>query len=350
LSALEEAEVTGEVLGFDGLRDTGYNGEVEVTVFDAERTVLLPEEPVSFTDGFFTVRSDLIYRGRATVRDGVWSTRFVVPRDISYSNEPGRISVYVTDADAPDGFGFTEDFIIGGTAADPIQDSEGPQVELFMNDTTFVPGGLVGTTPVFIAKLFDQNGINTVGAGVGHELLLTIDGEEQEAIDVGRFYQGDLDSFQRGTDEFELPEQTPGPHTLTLRAWDVANNSSSARLDYYVEPDGELVLRNVYNYPNPTTGPTRFIFEHNQPPGTIARIQLRIYTLSGRPVRTLDAEETLPAGAFTGSSVQIPWDGRDEDFDRLATGIYLYKVRVEIERPDGETQVSERIERLAVIR
>jgi hypothetical protein len=53
---------------------------------------------------------------------------------------------------------------------------------------------------------------------------------------------------------------------------------------------------------------------------------------------------------LTGSVVEIPWDGRDEDFDPLATGIYLYKVRMEVERPDGETQVSERIERLAVIR
>src|SRR5690606_10054599 len=98
------------------------------------------------------------------------------------------------------------------------------------------------------------------------------------------------------------------------------------------------------------SGATRFIFEHNQPLGTVARVQLRIYTLSGRPVKTLDAEETLLGGVLTGSMVQIPWDGRDEDFDALATGIYLYKVRVEVERPDGETQVSERIERLAVIR
>ena len=231
-----------------------------------------------------------------------------------------------------------------------MQDSEGPRVNLFMNDTTFVPGGLVGTTPVLVARLFDENGINTVGAGVGHELLLTIDGAEQQSIDVGRFYRGDLDSFRRGTVEFELPDQTPGPHTLTLRAWDVANNSASATLDYYVEPDGELVLRNVYNYPNPTSGATRFLFEHNQPPGTVARVQLRIYTLSGRPVRTLDADETLLGGVLTSSLVEIPWDGRDEDFDTLATGIYLYKVRVEVERPDGEKQVSERIERLAVIR
>ncbi len=350
LRALEEAEISGEVLGFDGLRDTGYNGEVEVAVYDAKRTVLLPEEAIRHTDGQYNVRSDLIYRGRATVRDGAWTTRFIVPRDISYSNEPGRVSVYVSDTDSQDGFGFTERFLIGGTSANPIQDSEGPRVDLFMNDTTFVPGGLVGTTPVLVAKLFDQNGINTVGAGVGHELLLTVDGAEQQAIDLGRFYRGDLDSFRRGTVEFEMPEQTPGPHTLTLRAWDVANNSATATLDYFVEPDGELVLRNVYNYPNPTSGPTRFVFEHNQPPGTVARVQLRIYTLSGRPVRTLDADQTLAAGVFTGSLVQIPWDGRDEDFDTLATGIYLYNVRVEVERPDGEKQVSEHIERLAVIR
>ncbi|MEM1042833.1 MAG: type IX secretion system sortase PorU [Bacteroidota bacterium] len=351
LRALEEAEVTGEVLGFDGTRDTGYNGEVEVAVFDAERTVALPEDAVNYIpSGTVQVRSDLIYRGRATVRDGAWTIRFVVPRDISYSDAPGRISVYATDGSGRDGFGASEGFVVGGTAANPIQDNEPPRVDLFMNDTTFVPGGLVGTTPVLIAKLFDQNGINTVGAGVGHDLLLTIDGAEQDAVDIGRFYRGDLDSFQSGTVEFELPEQAPGPHTLTLRAWDVANNSATVSLDYFVEADGELVLRNVYNYPNPTNGPTRFVFEHNQPPGTVARIQLRIYTLSGRPVRTLDAQETLATGVLSGSVVQIPWDGRDEDFDTLATGIYLYRVRVEVERPDGETQVSERIERLAVIR
>ncbi len=351
LRALEEAEVSGEVLGFDGLRDAGYNGEVEVAVFDAERTVVLPEDAVNYIpSGTVEVRSDLIYRGRATVRDGAWTVRFVVPRDISYADARGRISVYATDAGGRDGLGATEGFLVGGTAANPVDDREAPRVDLFLNDTTFVPGGLVGSTPVLIAKLFDQTGINTVGAGVGHDLLLTVDGNEQDATDLGRFYRGDLDSFRRGTVEFEMPEQEPGPHTLTLRAWDVANNSTTVSLDYFVEADGELVLRNLYNYPNPTSGATRFIFEHNQPPGTLARVQLRIYTLSGRPVRTLDAEEALPSGALDGSVVRIPWDGRDEDFDTLATGIYLYKVRVEVERPDGETQVSEQIERLAVIR
>jgi hypothetical protein len=112
-----------------------------------------------------------------------------------------------------------------------------------------------------------------------------------------------------------------------------------------LEGGAELALRNVYNYPNPTPGPTRFIFEHNQPPGTVARVQLRIYTLAGRPVRTLEREEPLVGGL-----VQIPFDGLDEDFDRLASGIYLYRVRVAVDRADGGTEVTEHVERLAVIR
>lgn len=348
LRALERASIEGEVRRPDGQRDTGYDGEVELTVYDAERTVPLPVR--RYTDGAFAVRDAAIYRGRATVRGGAFRAEFVVPRDISYTGEPGRISAYVANAAGNDGVGATEAFRIGGTAGDPIRDVEGPRVELFLNDTTFASGGLVGSRPVLIAKLFDENGINTVGAGVGHELLLTIDGAEQDAVNLGRFYRGELDSYQRGEVVFELPEQAPGPHTLTLRAWDAANNATTATLDYVVEAGGELVLRNVYNYPNPTTGPTRFVFEHNQAPGTLARVQLRVYTLSGRPVVTLDDVQTLPAGALTSSLVQIPWDGRDEDFDTLASGIYLYKLRVEVERDGGETDVSERVERLAVIR
>lgn len=363
LRALEHATISGEVLDAAGQRDPTFNGEVEVTVFDAARMVPIPSsapDPATFEapcnhlrreNCQYETQTDRIYRGRASVREGAFTVEFVVPRDISYANEPGRISVYVASADgAQDGYGFTEGFLVGGTAGDPIQDDRGPRIALYLNDTTFVSGGLVGARPTLVARLFDENGINTVGAGVGHELLLTVDGAEQEALDIGRFYQGDLDSFKSGTVRYELPEQTPGPHTLALRAWDVANNSSTASLDYYVEDEAELVLRHVYNYPNPTTGPTRFFFEHNQPPGAIARIQLRIYTLSGRPVRTLDGVETLPDGVLPGGPVSIPWDGRDEDLDALATGVYLYKVRVEVERPDGQTQVSERVERLAVIR
>ena len=123
------------------------------------------------------------------------------------------------------------------------------------------------------------------------------------------------------------------------------NNSGSAELAFVVSEAEALVVRNIFNYPNPTTGPTRFVFEHNQPVGTPAAVQVRIYSLAGRPIRTIEQDEILPGGPM-----QIVWDGTDDDFDRLVPGVYLYKVRVEVEGNDGERQVSEAIEKLAVVR
>jgi len=242
--------------------------------------------------------------------------------------------------------GFTENVIVGGTAPDAQDDGKGPEIELFMNDETFVDGGLVQPQPRLLVKLFDESGINTVGAGVGHEMLLVVDDDEENAVDIGSLYQSEENSFQRGRVTFDFEEElAPGPHTLSVRAWDVFNNSGSATLDFAVSEAEELVVENVFNYPNPTPGATRFVFDHNQPAGTPVRVQVRVYTLGGRPIRTIVRDDLLPGGPM-----QIVWDGLDDDFDPLATGIYLYKVRVEIEGTDGAQQVSEHIEKLAVIR
>lgn len=345
LRANELAEISGQVLGFDGLPDLAFDGEVDLEVFDAIRTIPIDPSIAVYTDGDYDVRTDRIFRGRAQVRNGAFTVRFVVPRDVSYTGETGRISAFVHTGTGIDGTGSTEQFVISETAGPPLDDHDGPEMSLFINDSTFVDGGLVGDEAELIVRLFDENGINAVGTGVGHELLLTLDNDPTQAFEIGRFYTGDLDSYQSGTIRFELPEQAAGAHSLSVTAWDVANNSSSGQLSYVRGGSENLTLRHVYNYPNPTTGATRFIFEHNQPPGTLARIQLRIYSLSGRPVRTLEIEENL-----TGGLVQIPFDGVDEDLDRLASGVYLYRLRVAVDRADGETDVTEHIERLAVIR
>ncbi len=345
LRANELAEVTGQVLGFDGLPDMSFEGEVDLEVFDAIRTIEIDPSIVVYTDGYYEVRTDRIFRGRAQVRNGAFTVRFIVPRDVSYTGEAGRISAFVTSGAGLDGTGSTEQFVISETAGAPLNDHDGPQMSLFINDSTFVDGGLVGDDAELVVHLFDENGINAVGTGVGHELLLTIDNDPTQAFEIGRFYTGDLDSYQSGTIRYSLPAQAAGAHTLSVTAWDVANNSSSGELSYVRTGSEELTLRNLYNYPNPTSGATRFVFEHNQPPGTLARIQLRIYSLSGRPVRTIEREESLSGGL-----VQIPFDGLDDDLDRLGSGVYLYRLRVAVDRADGETDVTEHIERLAVIR
>lgn len=352
LRALEEVTVEGSVRTLSGQTDTSFDGQVNVTVFDAARRVEVPVR-VAMPRDYYTVREDLIWRGIVPATAGRFRATFVVPKDISYSNERGRISAYARGTQSH-AAGYTENTIVGGTAADPRDDAVGPDVALYLNDTTFVSGGMTPADPRLIVRLEDESGINTVGAGVGHEMLLVVDGDEQHAVDVSDRFESDPDSYRTGRvtysfDEYPV-ELADGPHSLSLRAWDVVNNSTTEMLDFYISSSEDVVLQNVYNYPNPTSGHTRFVFEHNQPTGTTADVEIRIYTLAGRPIRTIEPEEALPSGVLSAGPVQVPWDGRDEDLNPLASGIYLYKVRVAADGMDGERHVSERIEKLAIIR
>ena len=352
MRALERIQLKGQVITLDGRPDPTFNGTVEVTVFDAARDVELTDEQHRYlSNAAYSVQSDLIYRGQVRAENGQFSSTFVVPKDISYRNQPGRIALYAR-SDTDDGLGATDRVIVGGTAPNPVQDGVGPEVTLYLgDDPQFISGGLTTKAPTLTVELQDETGINTVGTGVGHEMLLILDGDQGNAEEIGNRFEGSLDSYQEGTVRITLPEQEPGPHTLEVKAWDVVNNSTTATLAFTVAQTEDLTIRNVLNYPNPTLGgPTRFFFEHNQPSGTPAEVQLRIYTLSGQLIRTMEDFETLPEGFLSGGPVDILWDVRDQDADRVASGAYLYKLRVAIDRLDGERQVVEHIGKLAVMR
>ncbi len=361
--AFSEATVSGQVLGLDGQPDPTYRGEVSVSVFDAERLVELPPDACCYTDGpdadflgDYTSRVDQLYSGRASVQNGRFSTTFLVPQDVSYSGLPARVLAYALGQDGSDGVGQSTEAAVATTAGERPSDGEGPQISLFVNDSTFVDGGPTSSQGVLVARLRDASGINTVGAGVGHELLATVDGDAARAVDVGRYYQGDLNTYRAGTVRVPLSALgvdgeplAPGEHTVTLTAWDALNNASTATLTFVVVDDG-LIVSSVLPYPNPTAGPSRFFVEHNQPVGTPASVQLRIYTLAGRPVRTIDGADALPGGFLSDRTIQIPWTGLDDDGDRLASGVYLVRLRMEVADRSGGTRVAERVERLAVIR
>ncbi len=352
LRALERAEIEGRILQPDGLPDPLFNGTVEVSVFDAQRTVPIPEDlRRHLPGGSYDLQKDLIYRGMVSARSGQFKASFVVPRDISYSGDRGRIALYAA-SQSEDGLGATTNIVVGGTASEPIVDTKGPEIQLFLNDTTFVSGGTTGGSPMLLARLFDESGINTVGTGVGHELLLVIDGDEAGAIELGSRFEGSLDSYQSGEVRYPLSDLSPGSHTVRLRAWDVLNNSHAEEVFFFVIPEEKLALRNLFNYPNPMRGgsPTRFVFEHNQPAGTPARVELRVYTVSGQMIRAMRDHDTLPLGVLPTGTVLIPYDGMDENMDPLSRGIYLYKLRVEIEPEGREKQIVEQIGKLAVIR
>lgn len=348
LKALDKVTVSGTIRDETGLIDTSFDGIVNVSVFDAERRISIKERRFHIAD-HFRQREDLLWRGDVRAQGGRYEAEFVVPKDISYTDLPGRIAVYAQNG-GQQALGYSERFLVGGTSDSPPDDNVGPDIDLHIGDSTFVSGSSVGSDPELIVSLFDDSGINTVGTGVGHEILLAVDGNEEEAVDIGSAFVAEPDSYQEGEIRWQLDGLEPGPHTVSVRAWDVLNNSNTAQISFSVANNEVLDVFNVYNYPNPMNRETRFIFEHNQPGGTPAEVQIRIFTLSGRPIRTIHSDEALPEGVLGNGPLVVHWDGKDDDLDRPATGVYLYRIRIAVNRANGERQVSEHVEKLAIIR
>lgn len=327
LKALQEVEFKGYVADASGNKLTDFNGFVYPTVYDKKRLVNTLNNDGGIVQTYSTF-DKVIYKGAASVVNGDFKFKFVVPFDINYSVANARVSYYGVAGDR-DAHGYNQDFKIGSIASDATLNRVGPEIELFMNDTTFVSGGLTNTEPLFLAKLKDENGINTVGNGVGHDLVAYLDGNTQDPIVLNQYYRSDLDTYQSGEVRYQLNDLAPGEHTLRMRAWDVHNNSNEQTLSFLVAESADMALRHVLNYPNPFTTNTKFFFEHNQACETLD-VRIQIFTVSGKLVKTL--YETVKQTGFR--SEPMVWDGLDDFGDRIGKGTYVY--RLEARTADGK--------------
>lgn len=315
--------VAGEVRNINNQVLDGFNGEVQVKVFDKPSEIrTLGQDPESFAVEFI-VQKNILYQGKATVSNGQFNFTFLVPRDIDYSYGKGKLSYYATNG-LEDGHGFSDDFIIGGAQSMEQQDFSGPQIRLFMNDTNFIDGGLVSENPKFLAFLYDESGINTVGTGIGHDLVATIDGDNYSSVVMNDYYITDIDSYQSGSvvyKYFNLPE---GEHVLSLKAWDIFNNSSEESIRFEVKRNIILAVDEVLAFPNPTTGPVSFRFGHNQFDGRFD-VEVEIYSTTGVLVRSLGPLKVFSEGYESGS---ISWDGRLANGAHARAGMYLARLKV----------------------
>jgi len=341
IRALSKVTVCGRVTDENQQTLTGFNGTIFPSVYDKKViTTTLQNDPNPYSGPFeFEVQKSLLFKGNVTVRDGRFRFSFYVPKDIDYNFGNGKISYYAR-SERDDASGSFTDFIIGGMDTTGIQDDENPVIELYMNDENFVNGGITGTSPMLIAKISDNFGINTTGNGIGHDLTGVLDRNTGNKIVLNDYYQTEKDSFNCGIVRYPLQDLTPGDHTISVRAWDVNNNSAEQELTFRVVSEDKFTLSHVLNYPNPFTTHTDFYFEHNQPGGTFD-IQVNIYTISGKLVKTLYDNQFMEGNRCRA----ISWDGLDDYGDKLAKGTYLYRVRVKTQ--DGQT--AEAVEKLVIL-
>ena len=322
LSAGEAVTIEGEVTDPQEQLLTTYNGYVYPVIYDKPQTVTTRGNDPGSQPVAFQVQQNSLFRGKFSVTGGRFRISFKVPRDIGFQYGNGRLSLYAEDGKR-DGQGIFTNFLVGGIGQGINIDTTGPGIKAWLNDERFANGGLTNQQPVLIIRLTDSSGINTTGLGIGHDLVATLDGDNNQYYLLNDFYQADADSYQRGLVRFQLPVLEPGPHSLKIKAWDVMNNSSEFLLDFVVGDDGELEISHVLNYPNPFTTQTSFWFEHNKP-GQALQVQLQVMTITGRVIRSI-TQNLVPEGNRV---TEISWDGKDDYGNRPGRGVYLYKLRV----------------------
>jgi len=351
LKSLAYVKLSGEIVDENNVLLTNYNGELSVNIFDKTLTLstlrndnanaMISASGQTAPTMSFTALGETIFRGNASITNGKFEFGFIVPRDIRIPVDNGRISFYAKrNQTLLDKTGYNTDIKIGGINANAVADNIGPTVKLYMNDETFVNGGITNESPFLLAILEDEHGINTA-SGIGHDIVGILDGDESNPFIMNDYYETELDDYTKGRVYFPYRNLAPGLHTITFKAWDVYNNPITAEIQFIVVGDESVTLKNVLNYPNPFVSYTEFWFSHNRPFEPL-EVQVQVMTITGKIVWTKN--QTVVNEGFL--SRDIIWDGKDDFGDRIGKGVYVYKLTV---KSTLTNKKAEKIEKLVIL-
>ena len=334
--ALEKITVEGEVLDVSGQLVTDFTGIVNPTVKDSKVTVTClknsnKDDSPAFT---FTDYPNTIFIGNDSVRNGKFSFTFTVPKDISYSNLQGKMNLYAVDTESGnEAQGNFDNFIVGGTSDTAETDTIGPEIRaLYLNDTTFVDGGQVNTTPYFFAELWDKSGVNITGSSVGHDMMLVIDESTVLSYNLNSYYELLPGEDGTGIVKFPIPALEPGKHTAEFWVWDILNNSTVRTFTFEVVEGLKPFLFDVIATPGIAREQVTFHLMHNRPESRM-RVGIMVYDLAGRQL--WKHEESGTSGLF--ENYTVSWD-LTSGGARMRPGVYIYRAAISTDNSKDATK------------
>ncbi|RQO30717.1 hypothetical protein DBR32_08280 [Taibaiella sp. KBW10] len=322
LNALGKYKIKGNVANASGNVKTDFNGQVFVTVYDKMKNVSAtnPALLASSLQKTFRVQNNILFKGNAKVVNGLFEIDAIIPKDINYDFGKCKISYYAYSS-TEDAAGSDTGFVLGGFSSFADEDNAGPVVKPYIDNNKFRNGDIVSSNPMLYVELEDDNGINVSGSSVGHDLIAVLDGDYEAPFVLNALYTPELNDYTKGSVYFQLNKIPIGKHTITVRAWDVYNNSGEGTVDFEVKGADTLAF-NIYNYPNPFSDLTNIVIQHNQP-NTDMTVSLRVFNTSGSEVYS-KSQQFRPTGSFT----TWQWTGTSSAGSKLANGLYFYQVHV----------------------
>lgn len=322
LNALSVQHVEGRIIDEDQQLVSDFNGRVDITIYDKMQSIPTRDNDNAGGDALVEAYNDYpstIFSGATEVKEGLFNYTFMVPKDIRYNFGNGRIVYYAVTTDSletAEAVGHFEDFTIGGTGSIVTVDTVGPKMHIYLNTPAFQDGDRTYATPRFFAELEDEHGINTAGAGIGHDLMLVIDDDSKQIYTLNEYFTAADNSYQRGQVSYLMEELPNGSHSLSFRAWDLLNNSTTQRLNFIVEAGLDPSIYSVTTYPNPvqTEGIVNLVVNYDQPDELLST-EIYLYSTNGQMVYC-HKQDNPDAVA-----INIAQLG-------LRAGVYIYNIRI----------------------
>ena len=206
IKPLTKVTVSGIIQNDNGDTLTNFNGRIYPTVYDKKYyTKTLGNIPTSIPVNFYQ-QDHILFKGVDTVIKGRFTFSFVPSNDMIQSCGMGKISYYAKMDSANDATGSYENphFIFGGLDTVSSSGLSGPQIQLYMNNTSFESGGTTDNNPLLLAFLEDSCGINYTSCNYGHDITAVLDTNSAQSIVLDDYYNPDINTYVKGSNNISF--------------------------------------------------------------------------------------------------------------------------------------------------
>ncbi len=326
IKARQNTTFRGSIYDEAGNKMTGFNGIISSTLYDAEKSTTSNGYSSSSSSGkkiTFEEQGDKLYSGRDSVINGEFTIQISMPSEISENFRPAAFNMYAYAEDGSEAIGCNRDFYVYGYDDTVEDDTQPPVIDyLYLNSESFTNNSTVNESPMVIASVTDDVGINLSSAGIGHQMTIYLD-DNTRYTDVSLYYTPSLEDQASGTIAYPLEDLSDGNHSLRLKVWDTSGNSAESTIDFYVEEGISPVIYDVYTDVNPASTEVNFYLTHDRPDATMT-VTITVYDLLGRTVWS--ETNTAQSDFFTTSPVT--WDLCNNAGQRVQRGIYVYNASI----------------------
>ena len=302
---------------------SSFNGFIDLVLWDAPSSRKTLANQSTSQSVVIETQEQALFRGKATVKDGRFEIRFLMPTAMPSSKMASlKLQLYAYN-DSVDASKQLQSIFIQSASKINLSDTIGPEINAKVNSIYFKSGDWVSSPSTLLVTLKDSSGIQSSGNELGHDLKLIIDDTIPVSYILNPFFAYNLNDYQSGIIQYPLPVMTEGKHRLIIKAADLLGNISRDTILVDVPGIKNSKIRNLSIMPNPVINQSKFSFEIKN------SLDPLLYQIEVLDVNGMIHYSTKALIQPMSNRIIIDWDGRNNQGGILPTGMYYYRVQIQ---------------------